>query len=936
MDAYQPPPQYLRPPSGPPPPADPYHQYYHHQARPPVPPPTQPGGPPTWYSNQFHNPHSPSPPPPPPPQWGPPSPHYPQGQPYSSSAYPPHQPPFSAVANGNSQFPPPSTGAPIPPPYPQANQEWGNPSWGYQQQQGHTPQANSNVEDWAVKAKEWAAANKDQQSQSVPNQPSGQVYQQQYPTHGYQDVHQQAAVPGVNYQQQFPVPPTTQPDRYPNYATGHESFPGGGLPQENLTTSSAIHQQEVPYSYSSVAGNEESGNATQHEVQISLPDGGGPVRTEQHMQYAYGDQSAVPPSNLSDQPVQFSTRENSDYSSVHNAWQSHTTTGVVYPPIPSSVQSIPQNDSSMAIPPVSGHIMPPYGRFPPPNLQPVGPPYAFATKPPLHPVTAFMDDSYAASSVPPKKAPVPNWLKEELLKKKADLGRPSSGSFEGRESMDDDVLYKPPAKADQRDEKSFSPSKSSDGQEEEDEDEMDAARTTEINMEIKRILTEVLLKVTDELFDEIATKVINEDEAIPKDDSVQHNHKTSSSLLSTADPLHKASAKILVSVEGANNKASSGSPADVLGLASYASDDDDADTDAASNADADENDGVESLGVGSRHDLSQRPSTEKLSEPEAMANAKLDPKVDVNASSGKNSKSGLEDYSQMPGSRRKDDEAGSTKISDVSANSGLAADTSGSRKEHPDRTDSDKDAVLDEPHGKNSGLKSDCNLRQDSNKTSGKDLSDEVSTDRSRTDETKGGKEKVDSQNGSKDRMKENDLKSAEKVKGVESNKKSTDPHVKKDSRDVERPHITNSKEDRGKKKEKEKEEERSRHRRAESSSKDKRRRSPTSNESSDDSKRKSRSRRRNVSPSPVRSRRRLSSPSSDELSDDSRRKSSSSKRRNRSPSPGRSRRRHVSSRSPHSKHSQHKHTLYSSHEKSRSKRSRSRSRSPHRRHRAK
>jgi hypothetical protein len=108
-----------------------------------------------------------------------------------------------------------------------------------------------------VKAKEWAAANKDQQSQqSAPNQPSGQVYQQQYPTHGYQDFHQQA-VPGVSYQQhqQFPVPPTTQPERYPNYATGNESFPGVGLPQENLPTSSAIHQQEVPYSYSSVAGN---------------------------------------------------------------------------------------------------------------------------------------------------------------------------------------------------------------------------------------------------------------------------------------------------------------------------------------------------------------------------------------------------------------------------------------------------------------------------------------------------------------------------------------------------------------------------------------------------------------------------------------------------------------------------------------------------------
>jgi len=74
------------------------------------------------------------------------------------------------------------------------------------------------------------------------------------------------------------------------------------------------------------ARKEESGNTTQHEVHISLPDGGGPVHTEQHMQYAYGDQSAAPPSNFSD----------------HNAWQPHTTSGVVYPPIPSSAQSIPQ------------------------------------------------------------------------------------------------------------------------------------------------------------------------------------------------------------------------------------------------------------------------------------------------------------------------------------------------------------------------------------------------------------------------------------------------------------------------------------------------------------------------------------------------------------------------------------------------------------------
>ncbi|CAH2066600.1 unnamed protein product [Thlaspi arvense] len=860
MDAHQPPPPYMRPPSGPPPPADPYHQYYQYQARPPVPPPAQPGGGHAWYSNQFHNPHSPSPPPPPPPQWGPP-PAYP---PFPTH---PHQPPFNAGANGNSHFPVPAGAAPPPPYTPQANQEWGNPNWG--PQQGHTSQANSNVEDWAVKAKEWAAANEDQQTKSAPNQPSGQVYRQ-YPNHGYQDVHHQQAAPGLSYQQQYPVP---QPERYPNYAAGNESFHGGssaGLThQENLPTGSAIHQQEVPYSYSSVAGKEESGDATHHEVQTSVSDGGGLVRVEQQMQYPYVDQTAVPPSNLSDQPLQFDTRESSDYASHHNAWPHEAATGVVYPPIPSSVPLMPQHDPSMAMPPVSGHTMPTFGRFPPPNLQPVGAPYAFGTKPPLHPVAAFMDESYAAASVPPKKAPVPNWLKEELLKNKGSLGRPSSGSFEERESMDDDVLYKPPVKPH---DKRFSSSKSSDDEEEEeeeqdDEDETDAAKTIAINLEIKRILTEVLLKVTDELFDEIATKVINEDEAIPKDDSVQHNPKSSSSLLSPADPVRKASAKILVSVDGANKKAGSGSPADLLGLANYASDDDDdADTDAASNADANGGDGV--LGTGSRNDVHQQPSTEKLPEPKEMVNAKLDPEVEVGDMSHNNNKPGLD---QIMASGRNDNVGGGNKHLITSASSGLDVDTSGGRTNHLGKTDNDKNALLDEPNGKNTGLKPDSNLRQDSKKSSGKGLSDDVRMDRSRTDERKTGKEKVDPQNGSKDRMKQNDVKSAEKVKGFESNKKSTDLHVKKDSRDAERSHRTDSKEDRGKKREKEKEEERSRHRHVDDSSKDKRRRSPTSNGSSDDSTRKSRSRRKNRSPSPVRSRRKRSSPSSDESSDDSR-----------------------------------------------------------------
>ncbi|KAJ0231952.1 Uncharacterized protein HA466_0294300 [Hirschfeldia incana] len=823
MDSYQPPRPYIRPPSGPPQAADPYHQYYQQTARPPLPPPQQPGG----YSNQFHSPS-------PPPHWGPPPP--PPG-------YPPypihsHQQPFNPAANGNSQFPPPRQ------PHPQ---EWS--------QQGHSAQANSIAEDWALKAKEWAEAQR-----SAANQPSGQqqVYHQ-HPNHSYQDVHQQTAqapqlhsYQDVHNYQQFPAP--------------H---------QENMPTSSAIHQQEVSYSYSSVAGKEESGNATQHHVQMPVPDGGGAVRAEQQMQYAYGDQTAAPVSNLHDQPLQFAARESSDYATNHSAWYPHASTGVVYPPIPPSVPSVPEHNSSMAMPPVTGHNMPPYGGYTPPNLQSGIPPYAFGTRPPLHPAAAFMDDSYAASSVPSKNAHLPNWLKEELSKIKPSLGKPSSGSFEEREPMDDEPLEK----FDQRDEKRFSVSRSSD-EEEEDEDEMDEARSIAINSEIKRISTEVLRRVTDELYLEIANKVIDEDEAIQKADK------------------HKASAKVLVSVGGADKKA------DVLGLASYASDDDDdADTDGASNADVDGSDGVESLAMGSRDDVSQQPSADNPPEPKAPVDVRLDPDVVAGDVSLNNNKSDLD---QMLGSRRNSFSEGNKNVN-PSASSG---DTSGCKTNYPDRTVSDKEAIVDQPHRKNSGLESDCN------KSSGKDLSDDLSRDRSRGDDMKTGKEKGDSQNGSKDRVKQKDLKSAEEVKGSESNRKSTDLDVKKDSKVAERPHRTNSKEDRSKKREKEKEE-RSRHRHSHDSSKDKRRRSPTSNGSSDDSIRKSRSRKRNISPSPVRSRRRRSSPSSDESSDDSRRKSSS-RRRNRSPSPRRSRKGNVTSRSPHSKHSENKHSSYSSHEKSR------------------
>jgi hypothetical protein len=78
--------------------------------------------------------------------------------------------------------------------------------------------------------------------------------------------------------------------------------------------------------------------------------------------------------------------------------------------------------------------------------------------------------------------------------------------------MESEDAEEPPKKADQTDSRSIGSAKSTED-DEDDEDEIAMARTAAINLEIKRVLTEVLLKVTDDLFDEIATKVMNEDDS---------------------------------------------------------------------------------------------------------------------------------------------------------------------------------------------------------------------------------------------------------------------------------------------------------------------------------------------------------------------------------------------------------------------------------------
>lgn len=121
-------------------------------------------------------------------------------------------------------------------------------------------------------------------------------------------------------------------------------------------------------------------------------------------------------------------------------------------------------------------------------------------------------------------------------------------------------------------------------EEDDDEDYVEAGGTAAVNQEIKRTITEVPVKVTDELFDEIMTKVlIRYDMTVEVDDRIiTSNHKVSQISPLVLTP--KVSAKVLIPVEdketeteAVSRKSSSGSPGDVFSLGSYASDHDDED-----------------------------------------------------------------------------------------------------------------------------------------------------------------------------------------------------------------------------------------------------------------------------------------------------------------------------------------------------------------------
>ncbi|CAI9763961.1 unnamed protein product [Fraxinus pennsylvanica] len=227
----------------------------------------------------------------------------------------------------------------------------------------------------------------------------------------------------------------------------------------------------------------------------------------------------------------------------------------------------------------SGHATPMF-----PNgatFQPTGPiigaSFGVGTRSALHPTITFNGDAFGVSKISerPRKAWISNWLREEIIKNKASiLSYVPEFPKEDSQSMKEESGDKSSRRGDQADSKSIDSSRST---EDEDENEVDveAARSAAINQEIKWVLTEVLLKVTDGLFDEIATKVLNEDGLTVE---VDHNTDLSNHKVSPSTPAGLTTmdfAKVLILTKTKGNVSEdacekSVAAGDVLGLASYA------------------------------------------------------------------------------------------------------------------------------------------------------------------------------------------------------------------------------------------------------------------------------------------------------------------------------------------------------------------------------
>ncbi|RYR18196.1 hypothetical protein Ahy_B03g062824 isoform C [Arachis hypogaea] len=958
MDSFQQSHGYIRPPH----PPDPHH-HFHQMPPPPLPPlpPRQPAPPQApWYSSQFQY-HHPSQTPSPPPQWPqPPQPqhaeHYPPAASYpppppSSNPYPYHPSQFHAPPPPPPPLPHARSHAPPPPP-PQFtphshvsqqpyHQEWSNPSW--PANQGYP--AQNNEEDWAAKARAWAAKSTMESQHPQPHfSPAGRVQEQNH----YHDQYQQSADsrytdvqnqshPSSTYQQFSYLDASAQRlsghsqdaasiSLETSYTSDGHSYgardgtntgdPTVPFEQGNLPTNPSVHQQEVPSSYSSVTGKEAAEHIQQSYTMFPPPVSSS--QEQQHVQpplqatFAPGSNSVDPAISLADQPLDFaprfshdsdlqmqSTYSHHDSGTSMNNWAAPVAPAGGYAPIPAILASGPQHDPSISGP---GHVAPPFGRFPgpglPPAIPPTSAPFALSTGAAVHPTAAFSADPYGVPERP-KKASVPNWLREEI--KKTVIAAPSAEHPKAETSMDDGI-GKTYAKGDETDSKSIDSSRSD--EEEDEEDLAEAARTAAINLEIKRVLTEVLLKVTDELFDEIATKVLDEDGLTAE---VGHNGATSNHKPSASPPssvqVPKASAKVLVPVKAkefendvAIEKSNSSSPGDVLGLGNYGSDADDGDDEIESSSvptpskDATNRsrlkkslEDTNSFPVNSSSQLEEHGRSQTKLEDKPVKTGSLQPRTSNGAATDQFQ--GNKVTRELDNSNSKDNRGTEALERSHNGFNGFSSkDSSGLPKsELPGKNAAVEKAIDDNPvrEGKRRSEKNDRHDRSSEkesvkevhvNKTGTDEKSDEIHR---RKDEKRGRKEKRDYNSEAKER-KELNLRHGEKAKESERKKSSHD--VKDDKKEADKPHRSSGFEDTSRRREhtKDKGEHKSRQKDASNPDKHKRRRSSSvgsrgrtsrdhavnhsgvsSGEGSDGSKRKPHSRRRDLSPSPVRSKRR-------------------------------------------------------------------------------
>uniref|UniRef100_A0A0D3G188 Uncharacterized protein n=1 Tax=Oryza barthii TaxID=65489 RepID=A0A0D3G188_9ORYZ len=419
------------------------------------------------------------------------------------------------------------------------------------------------------------------------------------------DQYQQPA--GLPAEPLRPPIPQSSNDQLPFQMTGQHRetnyLPDGGPlapPAKNFGSFPSAYEQEVSYNYPSTPG---VGNAmiqypssqTQPPPTASaMQDGFPQAPSSMHIapsleqpHFGHDGQSSKIAVDPSDQPLEFNSRKAPDMA-VHRTANFNSN-------IPAAPIAASDHDAHSA--PAQSWIPSTTVLFPQASV----PPQAAQMDPSVHAAPLFGAVS-GSSYIPPaafgvgnvteafpvdantpfnvtersKKPPVPNWLREELLKKKSTSVSASvqhSTEFHSKGSEDAEKTLK---SSDQADSRSVDSAKSTDD-DEEDEDEIEAARMAAMNQEIKR--------VTDDLFDEIATKVLNED-----DPSAEPNEPTRVSSVKgpgLGESKPKVSAKVVVpakptNVSSADHSDGTGlsSPKGaLLGLASYDSDDEDDDGD---------------------------------------------------------------------------------------------------------------------------------------------------------------------------------------------------------------------------------------------------------------------------------------------------------------------------------------------------------------------